>query len=77
MPKGYLRATFKTVLWKAGKILIGVALIFGALYSLVWVTGAFTDLTPGGEPVLTNRQVQMTGVTLCGIYSFFVLIGKI
>ncbi|MCA9410850.1 MAG: hypothetical protein KC917_08825 [Candidatus Omnitrophica bacterium] len=77
MSKGYTRAAFKAVLWKGVKILIGVAVILGALYSLVWVTGAFTDLKPGQAAILSPQQIRMTAITLCGIFSFFVIIGKV
>jgi hypothetical protein len=77
MSRGYWSAASKRVLWKGVKILIGVALICGALYSFVWVTGTFTTLEPGGPPLLSPTQLRMTAITLSGIYSFLVLIGRI
>ena len=77
MPRSYFVAASKTIARKGIKILIGVALIYGALYSLVWVTEPFISLKPGESPLLTPNQLRMTALSLSGIYSFLVLAGRI
>jgi hypothetical protein len=77
MPRSYFVAASKTIARKGVKILIGVALIYGALYSLVWVTEPFISLKPGESPLLTPNQLRMTALSLSGIYSFLVLAGRI
>jgi len=77
MTRGYLSASFSTVLRKGVKILLGVALIVGALYGFVWITGTFVDMKPGAPPLLSPYQVRMIAITLSCIYSALVLVGKI
>lgn len=77
MARGYWKTALSIILWKFLKAAIGVAVIFGALYSFVWITGTFLILDPTAAPLLAPHQVRNLALVLSGTFCLLVLIGKI
>lgn len=75
--RGYWKGALSIILWKLLKAAIGVAVIFGALYSFVWITGTFLNLDPSAVPLLAPHQVRNLAIFLSGAFCLLVLVGKI